>query len=935
MRINSFEISFFLITLLILSSHVNKGLGQSNTVPYLHWNTESGLPSNEIYHIIESCNGKIWIATDNGVVNYNGKEFKTFNRKDGLTDNVVFKLFEDEKGVIWCTTLNNEICQILPNDSIIPYKWNDTLAKWLPKSNSPSYLAISLAVTHDTLAIGYRGKGGFQIDPSGNCQFISNTPGEYRVQKFGKNSIQFSTPQKTKHIIFNDHKLTTSEIDGLTMKNIFYGYSCRLNNGNLVGTYANVAFIENDTGIETLPFPEPIIYITQIEDLLWIGTQNNGAYAYKLEHGTWVKKHHLFQGNSISTIFKDQNNGYWFATHESGIYYLLDFSYQRVEICNETNNIYDTKLLGDDIFIMASEYHIYAYNKDSLLLVQKIDTNFAGVFFYYYDESYNDKYLYTLFKDDSHLKLNERTASIIGPLEKKLCYVKFLSQDKSISVTYQEQITLMNHKLNTSFSIDGKFATSKAMVFDSLLVTTGGNGCSIYQIYKDSIEFIGRYSISEPIKYIKHYPSGLYCSSSSGVIYKYSSANNTFEKFFSLEDLGFSDFEIVDDQIWLATNSGLIKSEDNTLEKYWEEPVKSVFIEDSNVIFTTNKALFKFKNYDRIDNSSFFIKSYSVNGLETAKTEFSNTENNFKFSIGVSHPVPEKEHELQAVLVGKDTFITNLYGMEVSYPQLSPGKYQFYVINLSNNSQSEVFFFTIHGPIWQELWFISVVFFSFLLIIFLIVFNYYKRREKRIQLHNDLIELQSKALRAQMNPHFIFNVMNVIQSLISSKKLDESSTVLVRLSKLIRSALNYSKNETITLEEELEFCQNYFDLENLRVNNRMKLIINLASGVNANQINIPPLTLQPIIENAIIHGLLPKKEDGQIKIDIEIIDSVLHISIRDNGIGIENSASKPGHQSHGLDMVSQRITILDKRNSVRFEPDPNSEGTTVKLSIYL
>lgn len=936
MIISRLSISFFLISLLVLFSQTNKGFSQNNTVPYLHWTSESGLPSDEVYHIIESRNGKIWIATDNGVVNYDGREFKTFNKKDGLTDNVVFKLFEDEKGVIWCTTQNDKICQILPDETIIPYKWNDSLAIWLPKSNSSSLLTISLVATHDTLILGCRGKGGLLVDPNGKCQFLNKTPGQYRIEKFGKNSIQYSNPKATEHIVFNDQPIAISGLDGFFVKNILYGYSCRLNNGNLVGSYANVVFIENENRIDTLYFSEPVTYLTQIEDLIWIGVQNSGTYAYKLNKGKWTEKHHLFQGNSISTIEKDANKGYWFATLESGIYYLIDFSYQHVEICNEINNIYNTQVLGDNVFIMDSDNHIHIYDKETLALTQKIDTYYSATSFYHFDESYNDEYLYAVIKDSSYLKLNGKTEpSVVEVPEKELFYVKYISDDKSISATSQEKITLKNHQSNTSYTNNEKFGTSNVLAFDTLVVTVSSSGCGLFQIHEDSIQFKGRYFLDGPINHVKQYSTGLYCSSKSGIIYKYNPLNDSFEVFFSLEEISLSDFEIVDDQIWLATNSGLLKYENANIEKYWEDPVKFVFAKDNNVVFTTNKDLYRFTDFKRIDNSSFFIKSYSVDGLETTKTEFSSTENNFKFNIGISHPVPEKEHQLQAVLIGKDTIITKLYGMEVSYPQLGPGSYQFYVVDLLKNSRSKALCFTIHVPVWQEWWFISIVLFSFLIIVFVAIFNYYKRREKRNQLHNDLIELRSKALRAQMNPHFIFNVMNVIQSLISSKKLDESSTVLVQLSKLIRSALNYSKDETITLREELDFCQNYFELENLRVNNRMALMIDIAPEVNPNQINIPPLTLQPILENAIVHGLIPKKGNGQINIEITINDNILHILIEDNGIGIENSISDAKHQSHGLNMVSQRIAILDKRNSLSMEPNSRTEGTSVKIKIYL
>ncbi len=902
--------------------------------PYHHWSLESGLPSNEIYHIIESRRGNIWIATDNGVAKYDGKEFIFFGKKDGLTDNVVFKLFEDDKGIIWCTTYNNKICKILPNDSIVPYEWNDTLEKAIPKHLSSSMLPISLAVSNDSLAIGYRSKGGIILAPDGTYKLLNKEKRKYTIRKFGKYSIQFSTPE---HNLIQ-FKLTTIpliKLSGLRNSILNYGYSCRLNNGYLVGTFGNVAFIENETkGIDTLYFPEPITYTKQIDDLLWFGMLNNGAQAYQKKNGKWIKKHHFFQGSSVSTILKDRNYGYWFATHESGIYYVTDFSYRSATICNQINNIYDVEILGDNVYVIDSEQDIEVYNKQDLSLIKRIDTPFVASSFFNIDKSYGDCYLGIFMSNSNLFLVNDKTISTLELPEATIFFKRFISENKSLDITSDEKITVHNHLSGKKFTLNGDFGTSNVFIFNDHIFTTGGASCGIYTITGDSVQFETRDLLNEQIQQIKTYPSGTYCCSKSGCIYKLNVSTLSFEKIYCLDGLNLLDFEIDGEQIWLATSIGLLKTKGNKTEKYWEESVKFVSVSKGMVLFATSKRLITFRDYNRSDNSAVYISSYAVNGLNTTKTDLETGENNLSFNLGIKFPIPEKEYKIQAVLIGSDTITSDLYGNIISYPQLSSGSYQFYFKNLSNGSQSEVLHFTISPPFWQQWWFVVGVI-SFIIIVGLIIITaVYRRREKRTLLEGQLIELRSKALRAQMNPHFIFNVMNVIQSLISSKKLDESSDVLVKLSKLIRNALNYSKHEIITLTQELSFCEDYFRLENMRVKNQMQFKLDIAPTIDPDKVIVPPLTIQPILENAIVHGLIPLEGKGEIGIEIKDNDKTIQISITDTGVGYNPTPSSAKHESHGVNMVSDRITILDKRNSILIKKKEQKTGTVVIITLY-
>jgi tetratricopeptide (TPR) repeat protein len=226
----------------------------------------------------------------------------------------------------------------------------------------------------------------------------------------------------------------------------------------------------------------------------------------------------------------------------------------------------------------------------------------------------------------------------------------------------------------------------------------------------------------------------------------------------------------------------------------------------------------------------------------------------------------------------------------------------------------------------------------------------YKRKRDKEQLTTDfkkqLAEAETKALRAQMNPHFIFNSLNSINSFVMDQKHEIASDYLIKFSKLIRLILDNSRSETISIEKELETLKLYVVLEAARFDNKFKCVYKVAEDLDTNSIKIPPMLLQPFVENAIWHGLMQKEGEGTITIEIKMKnEELLIVSISDDGIGREKAAelkSKSAtHKSHGLKVTSQRIEMMNKLNStgaqvniVDLKDDQgNAVGTKVELII--
>lgn len=209
-------------------------------------------------------------------------------------------------------------------------------------------------------------------------------------------------------------------------------------------------------------------------------------------------------------------------------------------------------------------------------------------------------------------------------------------------------------------------------------------------------------------------------------------------------------------------------------------------------------------------------------------------------------------------------------------------------------------------------------------------------------------ELEMQALRAQMNPHFIFNSLNAINRFILQNNKEQASAYLTKFSRLVRMILNHSQENLISLENELESLQLYLELEALRFDNHFSFQIKVGENVDLASLQIPPLIIQPFAENAIWHGLMHKKGKGLLHIELSISGDVLYCRIIDDGVGrkkatILKNNSAVTHKSMGMRITADRISRIqhnqDADDFIQINdlvlPDGSPGGTEVILKIPL
>jgi len=285
-----------------------------------------------------------------------------------------------------------------------------------------------------------------------------------------------------------------------------------------------------------------------------------------------------------------------------------------------------------------------------------------------------------------------------------------------------------------------------------------------------------------------------------------------------------------------------------------------------------------------------------------------------------------------------------------SYTNLDPGKYQFYIRGSNNdgiwNLKGNSIDIVISPPFWLTWWFKSLGTLLFLVIISSIIYSIRYRANKKMELNKSIAELKLQALRAQMNPHFIFNTINAIQYFINYNDSKSAYSYLTLFSKLLRITLDSSEKATIPVLEELMRLRLYFELQLLRFDKKFSYKINVDKKIDQQIIEIPPTIIQPYVENAIHHGIREMPGKGHIDINLCMEDHTLECTIIDNGIGINRSLQQKqtnhsNHNSTGMRVTAERLEILNAahRNRVFVNvsdlSDENIDENGTKVVIHI
>lgn len=430
--------------------------------------------------------------------------------------------------------------------------------------------------------------------------------------------------------------------------------------------------------------------------------------------------------------------------------------------------------------------------------------------------------------------------------------------------------------------------------------------------------------------------------------------------------------------LWISTNWGLSKLIRNT-QKFINYNIQdglqsNEFNVNAQLISSSGKMIFggmggfnTFYPEQIIENQNIppivitrfniFNKKYreNLNNKEVIELNYNDNFFSIEFSALDFHEPYKNKYKCKLDNYDQDWNIRDANHRIAEYTNVSPGTYHFFVKGSNNdnywNEEGVSITIIVHPPFWGSWWFRFIV---FILISALIWFALHRRfqvvRRKHdiekqvLEFQKQVSDLERQALRLQMNPHFIFNSLNSIQSFVIKNDTDTAINYLSKFSQLMRTILTNSREKYVILADEIKAIVYYMDLERLRFDNKFSFDLFVEPEIDEEFVEIPPMILQPYIENAIIHGFVNKEKAGEISIIFSRKGNSIYCNIKDNGIGRSNSYKRGiesgiTRQPKGMLITKRRLELLNLQNKEEFRVKVrdliddlgNSLGTLVEL----
>ncbi|MEM1218378.1 MAG: histidine kinase, partial [Bacteroidota bacterium] len=353
-----------------------------------------------------------------------------------------------------------------------------------------------------------------------------------------------------------------------------------------------------------------------------------------------------------------------------------------------------------------------------------------------------------------------------------------------------------------------------------------------------------------------------------------------------------------------------------------------------------------------------YIESFFVGAQERSETalkSLSYKENNLAFQFASLNYRAQGLTSFKYRLLGLNPQWVATNNRSVQFLSLSPGNYRLEVIAFNEDgipSEESAFFeFSIIPPWWGTIWFrITAVLGMLLATYSYLQYRFRLVRKKELEekeMENRIASLRMQALQTQMNPHFTFNALNAIQQFLATNQREAAMIHLADFANLIRTIFEQSKNQVISFEDELNFLDIYLGFEKLRFGDKVEIVFSVEPELRERWMayQLPPLLLQPIIENAFRHGLMHKKSGGQLEIIFTPSGSFLSCIIRDNGVGRQRAASlnrkhRKGHISSGIKATKERLKLWHKtkgstENGFVMKDLVDSEGQACGTEVHL
>jgi hypothetical protein len=940
------------IVLLLLTALALPCFGQH--FPVTHFTKKDGLPGNMVYQVYRDRLGFLWFATDKGVARYNGIRFETFTTSDGLTDNDVINLFEDHYGRIWLNCFKGNLCYY--KDGKI-----HSAANAFPNLNFNTSYFIAVSLEQDSsFTLLYADRQAFVNIKDTSCRVyylskIFSRPRNFLtafVKKRPPATYEVFTGWGTT-LIDTNHNIISNHPDSTN-----YKYRCRIGQ-DMTYLVSEKAIYKDYKPIYKFKGQDEVfdyvhsLYINRADT--FVGTEkgliiNNSAP--------------ILRDSRISDVSQDINGNYWVTTLNNGVYH---FSRRYPDTKFYSNSYSATARFAfaekGRLFFMTSDHKLFRFDKGKVTCIFDLTKYRKGNEDPVWEPGYlredNGNYHFLLNKD--HFILRNLSADkplikwnhiIRSPqyLVHRVVAVKGICSTPQYiySVQYgyfilrleRSKFEAGNNSLleDVAQMDDGQriytfsksrdntiwFSASKGMYKlenDIFVPATSFKGLNLHRFYILGDDMVG------------------WNNSNRLTICHNISGRMTVDTLPLQDCIWDKTYRLDDQHLLISTNNQyrVLTLQSGPGRQAYEllTVVDPLIPLDAEHIFSDGRTCYFFKggNITAVPISGLLQKAAPprllFTGVSTSRGPYAIRAG----SVSIPYSASGNVHVTFAALAFGMTGVNYEYTVSGSQGDwraikneeinLVLSRHGDYTITIRAKNAANVYsqpvslLLTIAPPFWISWWFILLAGLCCAGLLWwairFIIRYFVKKKERAYASEIKFLKLEYKALNALMNPHFIFNSLNNIQGLVNGDNRQAANQYLVIFADLIRQNMHNASKELITLEKEIELIRNYLRLEKLRFNEWLHYKIDIEDHIDTGDILIPPLLVQPLVENAIRHGLVPRQSaDSLLTIHIHEDEAeVLHIDVRDNGAGLSVTPSRPSpYESTGLDNIRKRSAHL-------------------------
>lgn len=922
------------------------------------YGVNNGLLSNDNYRVYQDLDGYIWILSEKGITKFNGKTFKYFTTEQGLKTNDVWDMGIDSHNRKWLKTFSSGL-QYIKNDSVITISGTEKYGQlvhigehrdtvfFMQYDQDRNSKKRFFVTKNDSFGTYIKQKQGyplaFDYEPYGVQYYRSGaTLGHFTGNQFNNNNELFSLfsydgtpPNENQPVLmflhqnkqkkwgyFKDNQLQDFSLSKLTdLPIIKLFYDAKYNRVIVQTTerffvLKDLQKLERDNRMEQRLNENKelktlvISHITvDSEQNLWV-VKNRGEVFFFPNSMFTYRKLICFAdeqiGNTITLC--NYNPGTFFMDRPNILYKITpDDVIHKINLAVTIPSIRQFECHKDKLFFI-SDYFLIKYD---------VNTSISTVL-------YNDKHrLFSFaFIDENKLifsngdVLDVRTKKVVSKvkLPEKVTTVIYL--DGNVVYSYEDTIYVMDLKTNHTRELFLNNVQSIKVIQNQLFAITGKD---LYTVDINRLKTKKIHASSHEIRHISFQNEKINLITDRYLIF----AGIDFKKqvlfdlsYVNLKPYGFQ----VNSIKWKDNNTAYLYTTDGVF-------LIRKFEQEDNVLTIP----FKLKSNNKQLKDTIFLNSDSSLLVDIEPISYASFG-----EVTYRYRLSKEGRNQQYIYTNEDKLLIN---------HLAPGNYILYVESAPNSFSEYGNGYTVKivvDPLFQETLFFKVIVALFIVAGFFFTVFFTKRlmsiRNKR---NVRIKELELSALRAQLNPHFVFNVLNGIQGIMMYQSKEKANEYIYSFSELIRIVLNNSKQIKVALSEELKLIRNYLELENMRLDNTLHYSIDNRSNIDPESIPVYGMIIQPFVENSIVHGFKTNQQNKQITIAFEVEKGYLEITIEDNGIG-KNKADQmkkdTPHKSWASTILQEKSELLNSMHekeliihTVDLEDEKGNTGTRVLI----